>query len=71
MKEAGDEFIIEAIGERFTFAAVALSVVRDLISHRKLPFSEICSRHSQLPVEDILLRLVSAGLVAIADDFVV
>jgi ribosomal protein L16 Arg81 hydroxylase len=71
VKEAGDEIIIEAIGERFTFAAVALSVVRDLVSHRKLPFSEICSRHSQLPVENILLRLVSAGLVAIADDSVV
>jgi ribosomal protein L16 Arg81 hydroxylase len=69
--EAGPEFTFKAIGAQFTFVAVALPVVRDLISRRKSLFSEICSRHPQLPVEDILLQLVCAGLVAIADDSVI
>lgn len=69
--EARAEFTFEAIGARFTYPAADLPVVRDLISCRKSPFGEICSRHPQLPVEKILLRLVSAGLVAIADDSVI
>ena len=69
--EAGAEATIEALGEQFTFASVALPVVRDLISRRKLHFGEICSRHSQLPVETIVLELVSTGLVAIADSSVI
>jgi hypothetical protein len=46
-------------------------VIRDLASRRKFPFSELRSRHPHLPVEAIVLRLVSAGLVAIADDAVI
>jgi ribosomal protein L16 Arg81 hydroxylase len=69
MREAGaDEIIFEALGDRMTIAAVALPLVRDLISRRKAIFSELSSGHPELPVETILLDLVSAGLVAIADD---
>jgi len=68
VKEIGTEITFEAIGVRFSFAVVGLPVIQDLISRRKSPFRELCSRHPQLPVEKILLGLVSVGLVAIADE---
>ena len=69
MKDAGaDEIMFEALGDRITIAAVALPLVQDLISRRKATFNELSSGHPKLPVETILLELVSAGIVAIADD---
>jgi hypothetical protein len=71
MKVRNGTMTFESIGAKFSFPAADLPVIEDLMSHRKSPFSELRSRHSQLPVENILLGLISAGLIAVADDSVI
>ena len=66
VKETETEITFDAMGVRFSFPAFGLPVIQDLIRRRKSPLSDLCSRHPQLPVENILIGLISAGLVAIA-----
>lgn len=71
VRETSAEFVFEALGTRFAFPISFLPIVKDLIVSRRLPCGEICARHSHAPVEKILLGLVSAGLIAIAEQSVI
>jgi hypothetical protein len=71
VKETGENFSFESMGNQFVLGIDHLPVIRDMIGCRKSRFSDLCSRHPQLPIEKILLQFVSLGLIAIADDSVI
>jgi ribosomal protein L16 Arg81 hydroxylase len=71
VRETGAQFNFDSMGNEFAFSLDFLPMFRDLIARRKARFSELCSRHPQLPVEKILLQLVTFGLVAISNDSVI
>ena len=70
-KTSGDEITFEAVNDKITIAAIALPLIEDLAKRRKAQFRELRSAHPTLPVDAILLGLVSAGLIAIADSPVI
>ncbi|HET7085284.1 MAG TPA: cupin domain-containing protein [Rhizomicrobium sp.] len=71
VREFGAQFNFQSMGNEFAFSLDYLPMFRDLMGCRKARFSELCSRHPQLPAEKILLELVSFGLVAISDNSVI
>jgi ribosomal protein L16 Arg81 hydroxylase len=71
VKETGAEITFEAIGAQFLLVANYRPLISDLSKRRKLSFRELCSGHPQLPVETMVHKLISLGLVAIAKDAVI